>query len=69
MSVENPGSLISYAQKNGMDISKAAITYSIEVDEYRRALAENLGVTPEQLHLGEFTCQQADQAELSDSNS
>ena len=52
MSVENPGSLIDWAGKQGIDANRAHLGYDKALDDYRARLAEEKGITPEQLHDG-----------------
>lgn len=63
MSVENPGSLISFAERIGVDPSRAAAMFSQASEEYRRDLAARLGITLEQLHNGDYPRQQPSQNE------
>jgi ATP phosphoribosyltransferase regulatory subunit HisZ len=67
MSAENPGSLTNYAESLGVSIEQAQERYDRELDAFRQAIAEGLGITLEQLHQG--VPQQHEQLELSDSNS
>ncbi len=50
MSIENPGSIIDFATRKGIDPQKAINYYSEALDEYRRKLAEEKDMTIDELH-------------------
>lgn len=54
MVFENPGSLMDYAKEHDLEPYNALIGYSSEVDDYRRSLAENLGISLDDLHNFKF---------------
>ncbi len=50
MSIENPGSLAEYAERNELTIETARNSYSKLLDQYRHELADILGITLDDLH-------------------
>ena len=53
MSAENPGSFDEWTQRNkGISREEAILKYSHELDSYRHRLAEERGITEEELHVG-----------------
>ena len=50
----NPGSLVDYAEARGEDPQDSLVArkYFTELGEYRKSLAEHLGVSLEDLHFG-----------------
>lgn len=50
MSVENPGSLNDFAERSGLEVNSAWPLYVRELDDFRRHLAESLGITLDELH-------------------
>jgi lambda repressor-like predicted transcriptional regulator len=51
MSIEKPGSLLDYARREGLDPNRANLAYSRHLDAYRHLLAEELGISVEELHM------------------
>ena len=54
MAVESPGSLVDFANRNGLDPASGSawLAYTEATHQYREALAENRGVDLETLHDG-----------------
>lgn len=52
MSIENPGSLIDYANCNGLEPSHAFLAYCEATEAYREQLAREKGVSLDELHEG-----------------
>ena len=50
MSVENPGSLVKFAEISNLDPVTALHSYSEAVHQYRRKLAEDRNITLDELH-------------------
>lgn len=50
MAVENPGSLLTFAERSGVSPDQAQFYYADALDKYRQSIARELGITLEELH-------------------
>jgi hypothetical protein len=53
----NPGSLFEFAGKQGSSVEKSYTDYHIRLAEYRDQLAQELGITLDELHLINNPCE------------
>jgi len=59
LKLENPGSIIEFASRNNLSPEEVTENYSRELDIYRKAIAQSMGISLEELHNYRFNGQLA----------